>query len=448
MNMKKLITLILSLALCLSLFAACTSSGEEETESSAESTEESAAESSSQEAADDAQSLGAPALMGTAYGENNVTALSAYAIHEAAPADANMSAVVAVDKENAPILTNAQMQFFFWEELYQMQEYYGDYYLAMFGLSVGTPLWEQPSLNENNTWEQYFVEAAKTTFANLYAMAAAAKEEGFALDEENLEELDYYTTQDGGFLEIVQQNGYETMDDYLLAFYGPGVSLADYREFLENYFLATEYYNDVLYTPVYEAQTEEAVDAYYTEHQEEYEASGIIKVNNVSVRHILIAPTETDETTGEYTEEALAQAQAQAQDLYDLWLTNPTEEYFGQLAKNHTADTSSAEVGGLYEDFSPGQMIQEFNDWSFDQSRKAGDHAIVKTDYGYHIMYFVEQTETRTWFESVKSEIAGTAANAAMEELKITHPVYFDYTQVRIFDIITYVIQQTETVTE
>ena len=38
-------------------------------------------------------------------------------------------------------------------------------------------------------------------------------------------------------------------------------------------------------------------------------------------------------------------------------------------------------------------MVSEFNDWIFDPARKAGDTDIVKTTYGYHIMYFVGQGE-------------------------------------------------------
>ena len=34
-------------------------------------------------------------------------------------------------------------------------------------------------------------------------------------------------------------------------------------------------------------------------------------------------------------------------------------------------------------------MVQAFNDWCFDASRKTGDTAIVETEYGYHVMYFV-----------------------------------------------------------
>ena len=39
-------------------------------------------------------------------------------------------------------------------------------------------------------------------------------------------------------------------------------------------------------------------------------------------------------------------------------------------------------------------MVAEFNDWCYDESRQPGDHAIVETDYGYHIMYFSGYSET------------------------------------------------------
>ena len=70
------------------------------------------------------------------------------------------------------------------------------------------------------------------------------------------------------------------------------------------------------------------------------------------------------------------------------------EESFGELAATYSSDGGSSTNGGLYEDVHPGQMVTEFNDWCFDASRKPGDTGIVKTSYGYHVMYFVSQTDT------------------------------------------------------
>ena len=69
--------------------------------------------------------------------------------------------------------------------------------------------------------------------------------------------------------------------------------------------------------------------------------------------------------------------------------SNPTEEHFAELAQQKSSDTGSSANGGLYENVAPGQMVEAFNDWIFDTSRKAGDVGIVETDYGCHLMYFV-----------------------------------------------------------
>ena len=435
----KFLTLLLSLALCLSLFAGCAAPAEDpgaSTEDTTESTEPSSEEPS--DTFEPLPPLDTPANMGTAYGSNASNVLSSYGITLASPKDANMTAVVAVDAENNAILTNAQMQFFFWEEFYQMQDYYGDYYLSMLGLSAGTPLSQQVSLLEGYTWEQYFVESVTNTFSNFYALYAAAKAEGYTLSAEDQELLDYYTTPEGGFVQDIASAGYTSLEDYLAAFYGTGVDTEDYRTYLELYLTAMGYYDDVLYLPVVDALTEADVAAYYDENSAAYQEKGVLKTNNVSVRHILIQPEETDAETGDYTEAAWTAAEQKAQEVYDLWLTNPTAEYFAELANEYSTDGGSNTPGGLYEDFAPGQMVAEFNDWSFDEARQTGDHGIVKTSYGYHIMYFVEQTETRAWYDTVVAEIANTSATEALSTLRESHPVYFDYTQVRIFDIIAH----------
>ena len=441
-NLTKTLCLLLSLVLCLSLFAGCSSQNADEP--SAEPTElpDITEPAASEDIATPAAPLEEPPLMGLAYGSNTATALSGYSIMEALPKDASMSAVVAVDGENNPILTNAQLQFFFWEEVYQMQQQYGEYYLSMMGLDMGTSLSQQASLMEEHTWEQYFLESMKNTFSNFYAWACAAKAENFQLPPDDVENLDYYTSTDGAFVEEIKGAGYEGLEDYLNSFYGAGVDMEDYRAYLENYMLAMAYYNDVLYVPVADALTEAEIEAYFDENAEDMAARGLQKVNNVSVRHILIQPEgEADAETGEFTEAQWAAAETEAQRIYDLWLENPTEDYFAELANEHSTDGGSNTTGGIYENFTPGQMVAEFNDWSFDQSRQTGDHGIVKTTYGYHIMYFVEQTETRVWYDTVKDTMANEAAVAVLESLKEQYPAVFDFTQVRIYDILAVAAQ-------
>lgn len=95
-----------------------------------------------------------------------------------------------------------------------------------------------------------------------------------------------------------------------------------------------------------------------------------------------------------YSDEEKAAAKTSAEDILAEYLAgNTSEESFASLATLKSTDTGSASNGGLYEDIYPGQMVTAFEDWCFDESRKAGDTGIVETEYGYHIMYFVGDSD-------------------------------------------------------
>lgn len=107
----------------------------------------------------------------------------------------------------------------------------------------------------------------------------------------------------------------------------------------------------------------------------------------IDVRHILIAPEEGED--GEVSDEAWAAAEEKAKEVYDSYLAGEqTEDAFAALAVEHSADGNAAQ-GGIYENVAKGKMVQPFNDWCFDEARKTGDSDIVKTQFGYHVMYFV-----------------------------------------------------------
>lgn len=111
---------------------------------------------------------------------------------------------------------------------------------------------------------------------------------------------------------------------------------------------------------------------------------------NKNVRHILIKAIDEDEASKSGVEpRSDEEAKAKAEEIYEEWKKGEaTEDTFAEMAMNYSEDTGSAANGGLYENVYEGQMVPEFNDWLFDPSRKAGDTGIVKTQFGYHIMYF------------------------------------------------------------
>ncbi len=119
-------------------------------------------------------------------------------------------------------------------------------------------------------------------------------------------------------------------------------------------------------------------------------------LTTVDVRHILLQPEGgTQDATGKttYTVEQWQACYEKAQNLLNLYLSgNKTEAEFAELAKNHTADGNGS-VGGIYMDVPLNYMVEPFEKWIFDSSRQPGDTDIVKTDYGYHIMYFVHRDD-------------------------------------------------------
>ena len=107
-----------------------------------------------------------------------------------------------------------------------------------------------------------------------------------------------------------------------------------------------------------------------------------------NVRHILIDSSAVSGEDGDPVSDDQIKARAE-EILAEFEAGEKTEEAFAELAETYSSDTGSADNGGLYENVPYGSMVKPFQDWSLDESRQTGDTGIVKTDYGYHIMYFV-----------------------------------------------------------
>ena len=140
--------------------------------------------------------------------------------------------------------------------------------------------------------------------------------------------------------------------------------------------------------------------------------------HSVNVRHILVTDANLDEGV-EATQENL---EAKAQEILDTW--DGTEDGFAQLANEYSQDAGSNTNGGLYEDVLPGQMVTSFNDWCFDDSRKAGDTGIVYNSgssyTGAHIMYYVGQGDLIAWEETVRDALRSADYSAWETDLLST----------------------------
>lgn len=142
------------------------------------------------------------------------------------------------------------------------------------------------------------------------------------------------------------------------------------------------------------------------------------EIETKNVRHILIKTNLSSADAADAVKVAAAEAAAkkEAERILAEWKAGEaTEESFGALATKYTQDTGSAAAGGLYENVAPGDMVENFEEWSFDENRKAGDAEVIVSDYGYHVMYFVGEGLVQ-WEALVREDLAVKDYNAFYEE--------------------------------
>lgn len=153
-----------------------------------------------------------------------------------------------------------------------------------------------------------------------------------------------------------------------------------------------------------------------------------------NVRHLLVAFSggTTDENGNKvYSDEEKAEALAKAEDYLAQWEAGEkTEDSFAAMVTELTDDTASKESGGLYQNISPAsQYVENFLNWAMDDSRKPGDTGIVETEYGYHIMYYVgdsdltyrdqmiiddlKTADQNTWAEGIIASVEMTEKNTS-----------------------------------
>lgn len=133
-----------------------------------------------------------------------------------------------------------------------------------------------------------------------------------------------------------------------------------------------------------------------------------------NVRHILVTAKvyETDE-----------KAKAKAEELKETWLKgDKTAESFGLLANEYSEDSGSNTKGGLYANIGEGEMTDVFDAWGFDAARKPGDIDVIKTDYGYHVIYF-EGNGLVAWRAEASDAMQKTDYESQYEQLKKLYPI-------------------------
>ncbi len=221
----------------------------------------------------------------------------------------------------------------------------------------------------------YLKQLALEQAVQMEVLLNEAKESGFEADEN--ESNEQWNLLEERIRENADENGI-TAEEFSKNYFGVGLKKAE--KIIKNSIIAQNYFQEKSKEITF---SEEDLIKLYEENR------GIF--DNAVIRHILFkVPEDADESVVE-EKKKLAD---------DILLKVNNGEDFAQLAKEHSEDTGSKDNGGMYEIRRNGQMVKEFEDWTF--SHEAGDTGIVKTEIGFHVMKLDSINNT---FEALRDNV-------------------------------------------
>ena len=328
-------------------------------------------------------------------------------------------------------LTNAELQSYYWQEIYMfMQE--NSSYAQFMGLDLTQPLDQQIAQMGDvaMSWQQFFLDGAISTWKNYQALALEAEKANFQMPADRQAELDSMAAD----METnAALSGFATADELVQANVGANSNLESYMSYVNTYYQGMAYLYETCDSMEF---TDEELDTFFTENEDYFTQSGITKdTRNINVRHVLLMPEGGE--TGEngypvYTDEAWEACRQKAENIYAEWKKGDlSEESFAELAVDCSED-GNADLGGIYEDVYEGMMVPAFNDWCFDTARKVGDHDLVKTEYGYHIMFFCGD---RDWRYYARDGLVNSVAYDLVPALVEKHTAQVDFSKVKLAEL-------------
>lgn len=331
-------------------------------------------------------------------------------------------------------LTNGVLQVYYWQNVREFLNNYG-YYAVYAGLDYTKPLDQQTCPEVDGTWQHFFLDDALSGWHNYQAMAILAEKEGLKLSATMQTDL---TNLRSTLAQSAVQRGYASIDAMLQADMGAGCSVEDYTAYMKTYYMGYLYFESK-YDEAMEKITDEMLETWFEKNQESLAESKITKESGkyYDVRHLLIlvdGGKEGEDGEVVYTDAEWTACKEAAQKLYDEWLAgDKTEESFAVLAKKHSEDNGSNSMGGLYDNLTAdlgetAKLDKAFVDWYVDENRKPGDHALIKTELGYHIMYFVESEDQ--WKSASRDGLMKEESGKIINNAIAQYPIAVDYKKI------------------
>ena len=384
------------------------------------------------------------------------------------------SAVVATVGEEQ--LTNGQLQVYYWLEVasYRQAE-------REIAPDFDGPLDTQPCEIDGSvaSWQQYFLKRALSSWHSAQALTLQSVDEGIPTEEAyqpNMKNHEIYMSGKPataclyGYnknyrINTLHQQYLDNIPQMLEALaekYGFADVSALAKDIAgasgEDLIACTELYNrGYMYDTALSygiAPTEEAVEAYFAEHQGDYANAGITRDSEklVDIRHILlipgageqagtaaasIAPDGTVTCSEAMWEACMASAQALVEDYEKALQENSrranksTEDaIFAELANKNSQDAGSALDGGLYRKLRKGQLSDTLDEWCFDDERQSGDVTILRSDVGCHVVFFKGSTDI--WYDTAQENLTEELGGRKIAQAREKYPAEIDYSAITL----------------
>lgn len=353
---------------------------------------------------------------------DNVTCQGSYTVSDRGARSAGDLVVATVGDYQ---LTNRMLQVYYWMEV---ADYLRNNPEASFDQSLDTLMCD---LDETAvTWQQYFLQRALNTWHTHRALALRAEKVSLPTEEAYQPNLRAHTNRvketmpavkdlygyahrqyqpndiHQAYLDNIPQlleqlsaaNGFDTLEAQLLDLAGPGPDVQTLIDYTWLYNFSYMYYTQLTYDM---SVSQHDLNAFLFD---DPDFGAETQGSYVTIRQILLVPEGAAvDSDGTVTADADAwdACRIQAEEALSGWADsvvdarryaradNVDEAVFAELAVKLSNDEGSRCDGGLYSDLRPGQLVEPLDSWCFDPERQSGDTAVIESQCGYHLVFYV-----------------------------------------------------------
>lgn len=400
---------------------------------------------------------------------NDATCLGSYSATDAEVRSAANTVVATIGEKK---LTVSQLQIYYWMEVaaYRQSdaEVDPDYTQSL-------DIQSCPIDDTVASWQQYFLKRALNTWHVHQSLMLRAEKEGVpkedVYDPDQEKHQEYMTDKPAykyhsahfdsyqpnsmhqAYLDTIPQtletlaadNGFSTSQAQAEAIAGAGVTAEDLEHYTHLTNFAYMYFTEMGY---HFEPTAEEVEAFYTQNEASYAKQGFSKDGEkaISIRHILLIPKDadvSDDGTVTCSEEAWEDCLSRAKTVINDWkqavrktkyaqyaISDPAEARFAEAAYRKSSDEGSRTNGGLYVNIRKGQLVEPLDAWCFDPARQHGDYEIIRSDCGYHVVFFSEATGD--WYAAAEADLVQQMGLDLVKDAKAAYPASIHYSDIKL----------------